>query len=71
MLSHFGTDAGLRLARKHVAWYSRGLPGSAGFRAGIMRLDTAPEVIALIDRFYDPLIEAGETRVFEPEALAA
>ena len=24
---------GVRLARKHVAWYSRGLPGSAEFRA--------------------------------------
>ena len=33
MLAHFGIDAGLRLARKHVAWYSRGLPGSAEFRA--------------------------------------
>src|SRR5271157_5185640 len=37
MLSHFGHDAGLRLARKHVAWYSRGLPGSAEFRAAVMR----------------------------------
>src|SRR5580658_855112 len=26
MLLHFGRDAGLRLARKHVGWYSRGLP---------------------------------------------
>ena len=33
MLAHFGTDAGLRLARKHLSWYSRGLPGSAEFRA--------------------------------------
>jgi tRNA-dihydrouridine synthase B len=71
MLSHFGADAGLRLARKHVAWYSRGLQGSAGFRAEIMRLNTAPEVITLVNRFYDPLIAAGHTRVFEPEALAA
>ncbi|MEO9191579.1 MAG: tRNA dihydrouridine synthase DusB, partial [Acetobacteraceae bacterium] len=29
MLGQYGTDAGLRLARKHVSWYSRGLPGSA------------------------------------------
>jgi tRNA-dihydrouridine synthase B len=71
MLTHFGADAGLRLARKHVAWYSRGLPGSAGFRADIMRLDTPQSVIALIDGFYAPLIQAGTTRAFEPEALAA
>ncbi len=74
MLTHFGADAGLRLARKHVAWYSRGLPGSAEFRAQIMRLADASAVIALIGRFYDPLIEAGVTRTDappDPEALAA
>jgi hypothetical protein len=27
-----------------------------------MRLPTIPEVLALIDRFYDPLIAQGETR---------
>ena len=73
MLSHFGTEPGLRLARKHVAWYSRGLPGSAEFRAAIMRLADAPAVIALIGRFYAPLIEAGITRAAalpEPESPA-
>lgn len=76
MLTHFGRDAGLRLGRKHVAWYSRGLPGSAEFRAQMMRLIDADQVIALINRFYDPLIEAGEVRPLlrpepEPAALAA
>ena len=73
MLEHFGRDPGMRLARKHVAWYSRGLPGSAEFRANIMRLIDADAVIALIRRFYAPLIEAGLQRTFahESEALAA
>jgi tRNA-dihydrouridine synthase B len=73
MLEHFGRDPGLRLARKHVAWYSRGLPGSAEFRANVMRLTDADAVIALIHKFYAPLIEAGHTRAIarEPEALAA
>jgi tRNA-dihydrouridine synthase B len=76
ILTHFGVDAGLRLARKHVAWYSRGLPGSAGFRAQIMRLGEAPAVIALIKDFYAPLIEAGIVRETTlapdlPEAMAA
>jgi tRNA-dihydrouridine synthase B len=73
MLEHFGRDAGMRLARKHVAWYSRGLPGSAEFRANVMRLIDADAVIALIRRFYAPLIEAGLQRALtrEPEALAA
>jgi nifR3 family TIM-barrel protein len=74
MLTHFGRDAGMRLARKHVAWYSRGLTGSAEFRAGIMRLADADLVIAAIHRFFDPLIAAGHVRAMaapEPEALAA
>ncbi len=78
MLAHFGVEAGLRLARKHVAWYSRGLPGSAEFRAAIMRLSDAPSVVALIQRFYAPLIDAGIARAeagaespVEPGAMAA
>ena len=56
MLSHFGVQPGLRLGRKHVAWYSRGLHGSAEFRAAVMRQDDVASVRALIDAFYDPLI---------------
>ena len=64
MLAHFGTQPGLRLGRKHVAWYSRGLHGSAEFRAAVMRCDDVAGVLHLIDAFYDPLIGA-------PVALAA
>jgi nifR3 family TIM-barrel protein len=59
MLSHFGEQPGLRLARKHLAWYSRGLPGSAEFRAQVMRAAERPAVLALIDAFYEPLIARG------------
>src|SRR5215468_7027288 len=41
MLSHYGTDTGSRIARKHVAWYSRGLPASAEFRALVNRTGSA------------------------------
>jgi tRNA-dihydrouridine synthase B len=60
--SHFGDNAGVRLARKHLAWYSHGLHGSAAFRAQMNRLDNAQEVVALIDAFYDPLIASGFVR---------
>jgi nifR3 family TIM-barrel protein len=62
MLAHHGRDPGMRLARKHVAWYSKGLPGSAEFRAEVNRIDDADAVIALIRRFYDPLVERGVAR---------
>ena len=39
--AHFGPAPGVRLARKHLSWYSRGLPGSAEFRAAVNRLSDA------------------------------
>jgi nifR3 family TIM-barrel protein len=66
MLSHYGSAAGLRVARKHVSWYTKGLPGSAEFRATVNRLDQVPQVLALIDGFYDPLIARG---VLPPEPV--
>jgi tRNA-dihydrouridine synthase B len=62
MQDQFGTGPGVRLARKHLSWYSRGLPGSAEFRASMNRLPEAPAVLEAIDRFYDPLIERGVVR---------
>ena len=69
MLSHFGAVPGMRLARKHLAWYSRGLPGSAEFRAAVTRLDEVAAVRALVDAFFDPLIDRGAAR--SAEAVAA
>ncbi len=71
MLAHFGTEPGLRMARKHVAWYSRGLPGSAEFRSTMMRVAEVPAALALIDRFYDPLIARGATRTQSRESVLA
>lgn len=73
MLSQFGIGPGVRLARKHLSWYSRGLPGSAEFRATMNRLPDADSVLALIARFYDPLIARGVSRAAptRDEALAA
>jgi tRNA-dihydrouridine synthase B len=59
MLLHFGREPGMRLARKHLAWYSRGLTGSAEFRQAINHAADVETVLAMIDRFYDPLIERG------------
>ncbi len=57
MLSHYGSAAGLRIARKHLGWYSKGLPGSAEFRAAVNRTDEVSQVKALVRAFYEPLIE--------------
>ena len=70
MLDQFGRSAGVRLARKHLSWYSRGLPGSAEFRARMNRLPDAEQVLAALDAFYDPLIARGVTREIAPHEIA-
>ncbi len=62
MLEHFGRQPGLRLARKHVSWYSAGLVDSAGFRAAINRIDDADAAQAMISEFYDRQIGLGLVR---------
>jgi tRNA-dihydrouridine synthase B len=57
MLAHYGSAAGSRIARKHIAWYSKGLPGSAEFRATINRTEAPDAVKAQIHAFYAPLVE--------------
>ena len=57
MLTHYGTQAGLRIARKHIGWYTKGLAKSAEFRARVNNLGDADEVFAMIDRFYLKLCE--------------
>ena len=60
MLLHYGTEPGSRIARKHLAWYSKGLPGSAQFRATVNETIDAARVRKLIRSFYEPLL-ARET----------
>ena len=57
MLGHYGIQAGLRIARKHIGWYSKGLPGSAEFRAQVMRLDDPEQVRRSVRRFYAPFMD--------------
>ena len=41
---HDGRHRGLRVARKHLGWYSRGLPDSAEFRVAVNREDDPKRV---------------------------
>ena len=66
MLEHFGPRPGLRLARKHVSWYSAGLPASAAFRAAFNKVETPEEAVARIAEFYDQQMAVGAQR--EPRA---
>jgi tRNA-dihydrouridine synthase B len=53
MRAHYGEGPGMRIARKHISWYVRGLPGAAEFRNMINRMDDVQETETLIHDFYD------------------
>jgi|SRR5208282_3025137 len=56
MLAHYGSEVGSRIARKHIAWYSKGLPGSAEFRAAVNQTIDVDRIKDLIRSFYEPLL---------------
>ncbi|WP_420825825.1 tRNA dihydrouridine synthase DusB [Thiocystis violacea] len=51
--SFYGTRAGVRIARKHIAWYCRHLPGAAAFRQTINRTEHPAEQLSLVLAFLD------------------
>ncbi len=57
MIEHYGEDTGCRLGRKHVAWYTKGLAGSAEFRAAVNQSLEATAVRRMICEYYDPLLQ--------------
>ena len=59
MLLHYGPYAGLRIARKHIGWYSKGLPQSSEFRDAVNHVDDVSSVRGLIKSFFEPLLANG------------
>jgi tRNA-dihydrouridine synthase B len=58
MLSHYGRDVGSRVARKHIGWYTKGLPESAGFRGAVNTCADPDAVFGLMDRYFTGLADA-------------
>jgi tRNA-dihydrouridine synthase B len=54
MQSLYGRQTGVNLARKHIGWYTKGLPGSAEFRNRVNTEDDPQRVVAMLKDFYSP-----------------
>ncbi|MGZ5092641.1 MAG: tRNA dihydrouridine synthase DusB [Burkholderiales bacterium] len=66
----YGEHTGVRVARKHISWYTKGLAGSAAFRHAMNQLQTCAEQLAAVDEFFAELAERGR-RLQYSEELAA
>lgn len=47
----YGEYTGVRTARKHIAWYSKGYFSSNAFRREIMQVETSTEQLRMVDEF--------------------
>jgi tRNA-dihydrouridine synthase B len=56
----YGEDAGVRIARKHLGWYTKGLDGGDAFRREINAAETSAEQFASVGRLFGVLAERGE-----------
>jgi tRNA-dihydrouridine synthase B len=65
MLEHYGTEPGVRMARKHMGWYAKGFPGAAEFRGRVMTLSDPAAVREAVRAAWAVVLGA------EPERVAA
>jgi tRNA-dihydrouridine synthase B len=60
LYAFYGEYTGVRMARKHISWYSKGQPNGAAFRNAVNRVDTIDEQLAMTNEFFDKLANGKE-----------
>ncbi|MES9858672.1 MAG: tRNA dihydrouridine synthase DusB [Sedimenticola sp.] len=60
LYSFYGERNGVKVARKHIAWYSKTQPGGSTFRKAINQSDSTAQQLALIREFFDHLSTTKE-----------
>ena len=66
----YGEHVGLRVARKHISWYTKGLVGSAQFRRCMNQMESIAEQLMAVNDFFDGQLQREE-RLRYAEELAA
>jgi tRNA-dihydrouridine synthase B len=56
MLSHYGAENGVNIARKHIGWYTKGLHGSAEFRNLFNKEPDPVRALHMLGQFYAPYL---------------
>jgi tRNA-dihydrouridine synthase B len=70
LYAFYGRETGVKVARKHISWYTKGLAGSASFRHGMNQLTGCEEQLDSVNRFFEQLGREHPRLLYE-EALAA
>ncbi|HMA16287.1 MAG TPA: tRNA-dihydrouridine synthase, partial [Kiloniellaceae bacterium] len=59
LLTLYGRHTGVRVARKHLGWYAKGIDGAAGFRARVNTEDDPARVKQMIAALFASALEGG------------
>jgi tRNA-dihydrouridine synthase B len=68
LYSFYGEYTGVRMARKHISWYTKGLADSAGFRHAMNQLETTREQLEAANTFFLHAAERSRKLVYLNEA---
>ena len=70
LYAFYGELTGVRVARKHISWYTKGLVGSAAFRHAMNQLQSSAEQLNAVDVFFGALAQCGERLIYGEELAA-
>ncbi len=70
LYAFYGEFTGVRVARKHISWYTRGLHGATDFRHAMNRIELAPEQVDAVTGYFDALADRGERLAYLGELAA-
>jgi tRNA-dihydrouridine synthase B len=72
LYNFYGEYSGVRIARKHISWYTKGLVGSAGFRHAMNQLQSTDQQLSAVNEFFTKLADYGQRLTYvEAEELVA
>jgi len=69
LYAFYGDLTGMRIARKHISWYTKGLAGSAHFRHHMNTLQCISSQLQAIEDFFAELEQKNERLVYGNEAI--
>jgi len=63
----YGEDTGVKIARKHISWYTKGLSGAAHFRHAMNQLASVEEQLQATDEFFLGHAAANERLTYDTQ----
>jgi tRNA-dihydrouridine synthase B len=70
LYSFYGKERGVKVARKHISWYTKGLAGSASFRHRMNQLESCEEQLSAVNGFFEELGRDHSRLRYEAELAA-